>query len=303
LPNTPTYIGFDGGGTTSRFLIKRGEHAPENFSYSLNLKYTDLGVEQSAKSFSQCLKKILDSDFSSLHAMCISLSGASNESENKKFAAALRKELSLPEIKLHIESDSSLTLHTAYPDKHSGLLLIAGTGSVAMAKKRNGEIIKIGGLGRLLGDEGSGYWIGLQALKYYCNVLQETEDEGKLFGRIKEKLHFEKESHYTALRHALYANEIKPQDFAPIVFDSLRDDCYAKNILYDAARHLIEGVEILWEKVRNKCEPVLILHGKVGLQEFIVRNIIEDTECLGIECTLLEERVILDQALDIARKL
>ena len=157
-------------------------------------------------------------------------------------------------------------------------------------------------LGCLLGDEGSGYWIGLQALKYYSSVLQETEEKGKLFLRMKD-VFADSGIDSSAIRNKLYQNEIKPQDFAPIVFDSLRDDCYAKNILYDAARHLMEGVEILWEKIGNKCEPVLTLHGKVGLQEFMVRNIIEDTECLGIECKLLEESIILDKALEVAQNL
>ena len=45
-----------------------------------------------------------------------------------------------------------------------GVLLIAGTGSVAVARDRHGRGGRAGGWGARLGDEGSGYWIGMQAL-------------------------------------------------------------------------------------------------------------------------------------------
>ncbi|MBC7594124.1 MAG: hypothetical protein H7288_09330 [Kineosporiaceae bacterium] len=46
-----------------------------------------------------------------------------------------------------------------------GVGLIAGTGTVAIAKSRNGEHIIRGGWGWLLGDEGGGFWIAMEALK------------------------------------------------------------------------------------------------------------------------------------------
>jgi N-acetylglucosamine kinase-like BadF-type ATPase len=299
LPTTPIYIGFDGGGSTSRFLVKRGALAPKTFSYPLNLKYTDLNIADSAKNFSVSVKEILGSEQSDLVSMCISLSGASNEVSNLEFAAALKKEMHLPKVNIHIESDSSFSLQTAYPGDESGMLLITGTGSVAIAKKRNGELVKIGGWGRLLGDEGSGYWIGLEALKYYTKVVEGSEDTGKLFGRIKEKF----TGDFSQIRRQLYSGEMKPQDFAPIVFDSLRDDCYAKDILYNASRHLSEGVEILWDLVKDECQPILTLHGKVALNEFMVRNISEDLECLGIECKIMGEQPVLKRALQVAQHL
>ena len=181
-----------------------------------------------------------------------------------KFVAALRKELSLPQLKLHIESDSSFSLHTAYPDKESGMLLIAGTGSVAMAKKRNGEIVKVGGFRSSSWRRRQRILIGLQALKYYSNVLQETEDKGKLFLRIKDAL-ADSGIDSGAIRNKLYQNEIcRRVLLRRFRFPPRRLLC--KNILYDAACHLMEGVEILSEKVGNKCEPVLTLHGKVGPQ-------------------------------------
>ena len=46
-----------------------------------------------------------------------------------------------------------------------GIGLIAGTGTVTLAQGRSGEFVLRGGWGWLLGDEGGGFWIGMEALK------------------------------------------------------------------------------------------------------------------------------------------
>ncbi len=45
-----------------------------------------------------------------------------------------------------------------------GLVLVAGTGSVAMGRTAAGQPVRQGGYGWQMGDEGGGYWIGRQAL-------------------------------------------------------------------------------------------------------------------------------------------
>jgi N-acetylglucosamine kinase-like BadF-type ATPase len=46
-----------------------------------------------------------------------------------------------------------------------GVLLLAGTGSIALARDRRGRFARAGGLGPLLGDDGSAFWIGRQWLR------------------------------------------------------------------------------------------------------------------------------------------
>ena len=101
------FVGFDGGGSTSKFLVQRKSLEPELFSYSLNLKYSDLGLDESARGFSKCLKEILGADISQLNAICISLSGASDSKKNEEFAQSLRKELNLPQFMRQVPSTIS----------------------------------------------------------------------------------------------------------------------------------------------------------------------------------------------------
>ncbi|MFI5263455.1 MAG: N-acetylglucosamine kinase [Candidatus Kapaibacterium sp.] len=303
MDSTAIYLGFDGGGSTSRFLMRRGEAVPQLYTFALNLKYSDLGIEESVKGFSACLNNILGAEISLLKGICISLSGASDEVMNKQFEQALQNELNLPELKIHSESDSSFALETAYPGNQSGMLLIAGTGSVAIAKKHNGEVVRVGGWGRLLGDEGSGYWIGLQALKHYCKVMDGAESAGELFVTIGQKLHDETGSNLSPLRDKLYREEIKPQHYAPLVFESLPADSSAEDILFDAAGNLMIDLESLWNKVSAECEPIITFHGAIARQPFIADYFEENCEAIGLTCKMLEGERVLYRALLISMSL
>ncbi len=60
---------------------------------------------------------------------------------------------------IHVMSDIELAFHQYFPGG-CGIVLNAGTGSIAYGRSPNGKVARAGGLGPLLGDEGSGYWIG-----------------------------------------------------------------------------------------------------------------------------------------------
>lgn len=56
-----------------------------------------------------------------------------------------------------------------------GVLVYAGTGSVAASIDKNGSFQRSGGWGYLIADEGGGFWIGQQALRYVTNQLNSGE--------------------------------------------------------------------------------------------------------------------------------
>ncbi len=303
MAESKVYVGFDGGGTTSRFLVSRKSGERESYTYPLNLKYSDLGIDESARGFAKCLSEILGADISSISGMCISLSGASNAQMNKDYESALRLELNLPDLKIYIEGDSSFALETAYPGDQSGMLLIAGTGSVAIAKTEDGDIIKVGGWGRLLGDEGSGYWIGLEVLKSYCTSIDLDETSGDLFRGIRKKLVEELGNDLSQLRSKLYSNEIKPQDFAPLAFEYAERDEDANDILLLGADLLATDVNVLWDKVEGECEPNLKLHGTIASQPLIFEYVQDSCEEYGVSCEMLDGNLILERALKVAEGL
>ena len=70
-----------------------------------------------------------------------------------------------------VGADAEATFHDAFPSG-PGILLISGTGSIALGRKLDGSRVRVGGWGAHLGDEGSGYRIGMSALR----ALAQGED-------------------------------------------------------------------------------------------------------------------------------
>lgn len=66
-------------------------------------------------------------------------------------------------IPLFLMNDAKLALYAKLKGE-DGALLISGTGSVGYLKYKD-QFFRAGGWGHILGDEGSGYWLGKQAYK------------------------------------------------------------------------------------------------------------------------------------------
>jgi len=67
-------------------------------------------------------------------------------------------------VAIRVISDAEAAYHAALGDR-PGILLLAGTGSVALGRDARGHFARAGGLGPLLGDEGSAFWIGREWLR------------------------------------------------------------------------------------------------------------------------------------------
>jgi N-acetylglucosamine kinase-like BadF-type ATPase len=80
---------------------------------------------------------------------------------------------------VHILSDAEAAYFGALGER-SGVLLLAGTGSMALGRDRRGRWARSGGLGPLLGDEGSAFWIGREWLK--------ANAHGRSFRRLRRIL-------------------------------------------------------------------------------------------------------------------
>jgi N-acetylglucosamine kinase-like BadF-type ATPase len=60
--------------------------------------------------------------------------------------------------------DEEIALDAGFPGQ-AGVLVIGGTGSNTLGRTSKGVLLTVGGWGPMLGDQGSGYWIGHQALR------------------------------------------------------------------------------------------------------------------------------------------
>lgn len=81
-----------------------------------------------------------------------------------------------------IFNDAELALENSLSGR-DGILVISGTGSIGLARN-DSKIYRCGGFGYLLGDEGSGYSIGLSALKSVCLMEDGRLQKTELYNRV-----------------------------------------------------------------------------------------------------------------------
>ncbi|MDR2158606.1 MAG: hypothetical protein LBP23_00905, partial [Treponema sp.] len=65
--------------------------------------------------------------------------------------------------------------------------LIAGTGSVALGRSGDGRLVRSGGLGYMLGDEGSAAWIGRTAIARILRSLEGRDLPSSMLRALLEK--------------------------------------------------------------------------------------------------------------------
>src|SRR6478735_3351419 len=105
-----------------------------------------------------------------------------------------------------VVNDALVALEAGAPGQ-PGVVIISGTGSIAYGRNASGEAARAGGWGYVLGDEGSGYWIGRAALRA---VLREADQRGPQTALTPLLLkHFGIEA-AQGLLHEVYSGSLRP---------------------------------------------------------------------------------------------
>jgi glucosamine kinase len=166
----------------------------------------------------------------------IGAAGAGREPERDELRKALRAENLAP--KVMVATDIEIALAAAFDDG-PGIVVSAGTGSVAVARDRSGQQHRIGGYGWQMGDEGSGYAIGRAALGAVSRAVDGRSPRTALSDRVLAASHSE---NFDALvRWAAGASPAEVAALAPHVLDvAAHGDPLAQGIADYAARELTQ---------------------------------------------------------------
>lgn len=118
--------------------------------------------------------------------LLVGAAGAGREGERQELERALRSERVARRV--HVTTDIEIALAAAF-GRDAGIVVSAGTGSIAIARDPGGELHRAGGYGWQMGDEGSGYAIGRAALGAVGRAADRRGPETSLVDRIPEAAH------------------------------------------------------------------------------------------------------------------
>jgi glucosamine kinase len=166
--------------------------------------------------------------------MVVGAAGAGREPEREELRKALRSENIAGNVV--VTTDIDIALAAAF-DQGAGIVVSAGTGSVAVGRDTAGKRHRIGGYGWQMGDEGSGYAIGRAALGAVSRAVDARSPKTALSERV---LQATRSADFDALvRWAATASPAEVAALAPHVLAVAADgDQLARGIVDYAAREL-----------------------------------------------------------------
>ena len=172
------YIGVDGGGTKTAIAAfdENGNQVAESLSGPLN--YNFIGLDEAINNLKEGISA-LGLPEGSIAAVGIGDPSIDDLPESENALAFLEKCREMLGVPVFVRSDVYMTLFALTEGKERGVLVISGTGSIAMGEDESGKTRIAGGWGRLSDDEGSGYYIGIlgirAALRCADGIAEDTE--------------------------------------------------------------------------------------------------------------------------------
>jgi len=230
----PYVIGIDAGGTKTVGLLadETGKVHSKAISGSANLLVKgELAVEKVIFDVIESLEAP-----EPLAALCLGIAGVGQPGADQVIRDVLRRLGQRQPVR--VVNDALVALVAGAPSG-IGIVVVAGTGSIAYGVDPDGHEARSGGWGYLLGDEGSAFWLGHYAVRHAIRAADGRGVTTTLYPLICEKLGV---SDPTELVNWFYDQELsrnRVADLASLVETASADgDEVAETLMDQAAKHL-----------------------------------------------------------------
>ncbi|MBS1536754.1 MAG: hypothetical protein JST20_03275 [Bacteroidetes bacterium] len=258
-----TLIAIDGGGSKTRGILKRSNE----IICTIEAGSTRIGAVGVGESTERVLNIIRDLchrseiDSSEVDAIVVGLAGVWLEEEKQRSTQLLKTLARNSNITINdtmITSDAEIALEGVLGGKN-GIALIAGTGTITLGKINNKEVVRCGGWGIELDDEGSGAWIGREGLTAIVRAVDGRSKSTKLFDMLAERYPMVKKDRPRTIVSAYSERIFEYHSLTPMVMKCAEDGddvCYS--IIETSAQHLVDGILAVRRQFSNSKEKVEI---------------------------------------------
>jgi N-acetylglucosamine kinase-like BadF-type ATPase len=237
------FLGIDGGGTKTHAVIADSSCRVIGEAFSAAANALRVGLEEALSHIEQAVNEACHQagiEPRDIASACAALAGISHPIHYHTMKDALDERLRLNHLEL--VTDARAALQGAL-DGQPGVVLIAGTGSIAMGMNEAGEQARSGGWGPTLGDEGSGYDIARHALKAIISSFDGRAPKTVLTERVCRKLGIASAKDLPGVIYNSDSESVEIASLARLVAEAASEgDKTAQNILAGAGRDLGELV-------------------------------------------------------------
>jgi glucosamine kinase len=257
----PMMLAVDAGATHTRAVIAditgkvagKGLAGPGN-SYAVGPIHS---LENLGKATTQALRK---SGIRRSQVSVVVIGSASVDYDGSGAAPIARIiKRHLPVARTLVKADALIAVEGALAGE-AGVVIVCGTGSIVLGKDSRGNIVKVGGWGPLMGDEGSAQWVGREALRRAALAADRTGPPTVLIQCLLKQY---KLRSFDRIIDAVYKRHMTPAELgmlAPMVSSAAKEgDEVARDIFH-------AGAEALASQAARAATRLKLRHARISYQ-------------------------------------
>ncbi|GIP31642.1 N-acetylglucosamine kinase [Paenibacillus sp. J2TS4] len=270
-------IGIDGGATKTEVLALRPDGTELCRLSGDSSNPSSQNPRQAAANLGALLECMLEQPAlqgREVLSVCMGLAGLITDRDRHYFDSYIRDFRSKRRMNFRfaIMSDIEIVLAGTLEQEH-GIAVVAGTGSCVFGRTPDGAVYRTGGWGHLIGDEGSGYRIGLATLQSLAQSHDGLLPHTRLTWLLTEKCGI---SGIMELKDYIYDQAITKKDIAAFteicVQASNEGDSVASDIIREAAGELVQTTLALIRKDRWFAASPVVMSGSIFKHSSLFRQ-------------------------------
>ena len=267
----PFFLGIDGGGTKTRCLLGDDK----------SVLGTGTGSGCNVLRVGEACAR--DSLVAAIHEACVSggvspqkisrtCAGISGAADDGIASLVQRLLIEIVGGAIEVLGDMKVAMEAAFGGG-PGVIVIAGTGSIAYGRNASGEKARAGGWGRVVSDEGAGHWIAARAFAAGLRARDEGRNS-ELLQALMSALDVR-----SAEDLVVKLNEDPVRDYAPlfpvVLASADASDADAIAVLQSAANELAKLAQVLVKRLFGAEEVAVAVHGGVFASSAVVKQSFE----------------------------
>lgn len=252
------FIGIDGGGTNSRLLAVdlHGDVVGHVRGRTTNLESNPVAtVMNNLTALIESFHERHFTKYEDCAGLCFGTAGVDTKASLLTIEELLRKTPFTCPTK--VVNDALIALY-ANTRGEPGMMLIAGTGSIAYGVNAQGLEKRVGGYGYIVGDEGSAYWVVREAVRAALHAYDGTGPDTRLISDFTRALEF---SEFEEIIDFVYRRN--KSDLARlshvVTAAQAAGDPVADRIMQEALHYLSQSVDVLVKALGD--EPMPLFQG------------------------------------------
>lgn len=271
----PLYVAVDCGATRSRYCVFETSHIPLARGVLSGANFTERGADGVQRLLGELLTGLPPGrEPDEIAAVILAMAGGGRPENRSAFARVVGSVIP-PELSpqaVYLCHDGESALFAAYPEG-VGIVAIAGTGSLAFGREASGETARAGGWGRIAGDEGSAYWIAIEACRALFQALDGRGEKTALTELILRATAVEAVRELVGWLHARVGDKEEIAALAGAVSEAAEDgDTVARRILKEAGHHLAQLAEAVMQRLSLPGDRGVAIFGSVLTANALVRE-------------------------------